>query len=232
MPIPGNTRNNLGTKLIRIITGFLLVILFSGLYLYLEQSGSINTLFNQQSLQQIINDVGQWGPILIIIFMSGAIVMSPLPSAPIALASGAAYGHVWGTIYILIGAELGAIIAFSMARMLGYDFMKKRFGDKIKIKWLQSDNHLMLAIGISRLIPFISFDIVSYAAGLTSIGYLRFALATLFGITPASYLLAHFGSEMINNDLPNMIITILLLGGITVIPLLISLILSRHKNRR
>ncbi|HEC28549.1 MAG TPA: TVP38/TMEM64 family protein [Gammaproteobacteria bacterium] len=213
------------------MTGFLLVILFSGLYLYLEQSGSINTLFNQQSLQQIINDFGQWGPILIIIFMSGAIVMSPLPSAPIALASGAAYGHVWGTIYILIGAELGAIIAFSMARMLGHDVMKRRFGDKIKIRWLQSDNHLMLAIGISRLIPFISFDIVSYAAGLTSLGYLRFALATLFGITPASYLLAHFGSEMANSDLPNMIVTILLLGGITVIPLLISLILSRRRNR-
>jgi len=216
--------------LIKTITGLVLVILFAGLYLYLEQSGSINTFFNQESLQQIINNYGQWGPLLIIIFMSGAIVMSPLPSAPIALASGAAFGHTWGTIYILIGAELGAIIAFSMARMLGYDVMKRRFGNRIKFKWLQSDNNLMLAVGISRLIPFISFDVVSYAAGLTSLGYMRFAFATLLGIIPASFLLAHFGSELVSSDLPNMVITILLLGSITGIPLILGVLIKKYKS--
>jgi len=218
--------------LIKIITGFVLVILFAGLYFYLEQSGSSDNLFNQQSIQQIIMEYGQWGPILIIIFMSGAIIMSPLPSAPIALASGAAFGHTWGTIYILIGAELGAIIAFSMARLLGYEVMKKRFGDRIKITWLQSENNLMLVVGVSRLIPFISFDVVSYAAGLTSLGYLRFALATLLGIIPASFLLAHFGSELVSSDLPNMALTILLLGGITGIPLAISLIIKKSVKRK
>ena len=216
--------------MIKTITGLVLVILFAGLYLYLEQSGSINTFFNQESLQQIINNYGQWGPLLIIIFMSGAIVMSPLPSAPIALASGAAFGHTWGTIYILIGAELGAIIAFSMARMLGYDVMKRRFGNRIKFKWLQSDNNLMLAVGISRLIPFISFDVVSYAAGLTSLGYMRFAFATLLGIIPASFLLAHFGSELVSSDLPNMVITILLLGSITGIPLILGVLIKKYKS--
>ena len=216
--------------MIKTITGFLLVILFSGLYLYLEQSGSLDILFNQQSLQQIIDDYGQWGPLLIIILMCAAIVMSPLPSAPIALASGAAYGHFWGTVYILIGALLGAIIAFSIARMLGYKAMKRRFGNSLKIKWLQSENHLMLAIGISRLIPFISFDIVSYAAGLTSIGYLRFTLATLLGIIPASFLLAHFGSKLVTSDLPNMVLTILLLGGITAIPIIIGMLANKSRS--
>ena len=216
--------------MIKTITGFLLVILFSGLYLYLEQSGSLDILFNQQSLQQIIDDYGQWGPLLIIILMCAAIVMSPLPSAPIALVSGAAYGHIWGTIYILIGALLGASIAFSIARMLGYEAMKKRFGNSLKFKWLQSDNHLMLAIGISRLIPFISFDIISYAAGLTSIGYLRFALATLLGIIPASFLLAHFGSKLVTSDLPNMVLTILLLGGISAMPIIIGMLVNKSRS--
>ena len=31
-------------------------------------------------------------------------VASPIPSAPIALAPGAAYGHVWGTVQVVIGA--------------------------------------------------------------------------------------------------------------------------------
>ena len=44
---------------------------------------------------------------------------SPIPSAPVALAAGAAYGHVWGTVQVVIGAELGALIAFGLARVLG-----------------------------------------------------------------------------------------------------------------
>jgi len=207
-----------------------LVLSLAGLYLYLHQTGAFVVLFNQQSLRQIINNYGQWGPLLIIILMCAAIVMSPLPSAPIALVSGAVYGHTWGTIYILIGSLLGAIIAFSLARMLGYEAMQKRFGDSIKIKWLQSENRLMLVVGVSRLIPFISFDIVSYAAGLTSLGYIRFTVATLLGIAPASFLLAHFGSELVTSDLPNMIITILLLGGITAIPVIIGILVNRTRK--
>lgn len=216
--------------MIKAIAGFLLIIIFASLYLYLEQSGSLYALFNQDLLQSLIYEYGQWGPFVIITFMAGAIVMSPLPSAPIALAAGALYGHTWGTIYILIGAELGAIVAFTMARLLGYEAMKKRFGDTVKIKWLQSSNKLMLIVCLSRLIPFISFDIVSYAAGLTSLSYVRFALATFIGIIPASFLLAHFGNELVNSDLPNMFITLLILGGITGIPLIIGIAINKYNK--
>ncbi|HED17799.1 MAG TPA: TVP38/TMEM64 family protein [Gammaproteobacteria bacterium] len=202
----------------------------AGLYLYLQQTGAFAVLFNQQTLQHIVNDYGQWGPFLIIILMCIAIVMSPLPSAPIALVSGAAFGHIWGTVYILIGSLLGAVIAFSLARMLGYEAMQKRFGDSIKIKWLQSENQLMLVVGVSRLIPFISFDIVSYAAGLTSLGYIKFTVATLLGIIPASFLLAHFGNELVTSDLPNMVVTVLLLGGITAIPIIIGVLVNKYRR--
>ncbi len=216
--------------MIKTLTGFLLVLSLAGLYLYLQQTGAFAVLFNQQTLQHIVNDYGQWGPFLIIILMCIAIVMSPLPSAPIALVSGAAFGHIWGTVYILIGSLLGAVIAFSLARMLGYEAMQKRFGDSIKIKWLQSENQLMLVVGVSRLIPFISFDIVSYAAGLTSLGYIKFTVATLLGIIPASFLLAHFGNELVTSDLPNMVVTVLLLGGITAIPIIIGVLVNKYRR--
>jgi len=155
--------------------------------------------------------------------MAGAIVMSPLPSAPVAIASGFVYGHVWGTIYILIGAELGALIAFSIARLLGYEAIHKRFGSQINAGWLGSKKYLMLEICVSRLIPFISFDVVSYAAGLTKISYVQFALATLIGIIPASFLLAHFGGKMVGSDFNRIATTVLLLGVLTVVPVIISI---------
>ena len=54
--------------------------------------------------------LGFYGPLLLIALMTLAVVFSPLPSAPVALAAGAVYGHTYGTIYIVIGAEVGAIV--------------------------------------------------------------------------------------------------------------------------
>jgi membrane protein DedA with SNARE-associated domain len=57
--------------------------------------------------------------VAVIVSMTLAIVFSPLPSAPIALASGTVYGHTLGTLYVLIGAEVGALAAFGIARLVG-----------------------------------------------------------------------------------------------------------------
>jgi len=217
------------TESYKIVAGVMLIILFGALYLYLELSGLSNKLFSAVSLQATLRNAGLWGPVLIICLMAGAVVMSPIPSAPIAIASGFAYGHGWGTLYIVIGAEIGAVIAFGIARLVGYEAMLKRFGPQLNIGWISSSKHLMLAVCISRLVPFISFDVVSYAAGLTKLSYMQFAFATLIGIVPISFLLAHFGSEMVISDLSQIMLTILLLGMITIIPVIISVMIKRSK---
>lgn len=212
------------------ITGVFLLIFFMSLYIYMYQAGELNSFYSLKSIQVRLQQIGSWGPIFIIVLMTGAIVMSPIPSAPIAIAAGVAYGHTWGTLYILIGAEIGALIAFSISRLLGYSAMKKRFGNQIKYKFLNSKKHIMFIVFVTRLIPFISFDIVSYAAGLTTISYLQFAIATFAGILPASFLLAHVGGEMASDDSQRIMITVLLLGVITVITIMIGLINKKRKT--
>ena len=72
----------------------------------------------------------------------------------------------------------------------------------------------------SRLLPFLSFDLVSYAAGLTPLTFPRFALATLIGVVPISFLLAHFGDQLAAANPEQFATAALLLGMATVIPLL------------
>jgi uncharacterized membrane protein YdjX (TVP38/TMEM64 family) len=153
--------------------------------------------FDRDRLQETVERAGPWGPALIILMMTVAVVMSPIPSAPIALAAGAAYGHLWGTLYVLIGAETGALIAFALARVLGRETLRRWFGDRIDAGLLGSQNVLMWMVFVSRLMPFVSFDLISYAAGLSAIRPWRFALATLAGIVPASFLLAHLGVQAV-----------------------------------
>ena len=175
-------------------------------------------------LRQWFDGLGVWGPVAVMGSMVVAILVSPLPSAPIALAAGAIYGHFWGGLYVLIGSETGAIAAFAIARFLGYDLLHKWFGDELSRGLAGSQNFLMATVFASRLLPFISFDIVSYAAGLTTLSFWRFAVATLAGIIPASFLLAHFGSELVTDETDRILLAVILLGALTALPFVVKLI--------
>lgn len=178
------------------------------------------SLLEPERLETLVARAGLWGPVLIVTLMTIAVVASPIPSAPIALAAGAAYGHLWGTVQVVIGAELGALIAFGLARVLGHDVLRRVFGDRVDAGLLGSQNALTATVLASRLMPFVSFDMISYAAGLSRLHAWRFALATLAGIIPASFLLAHFGGEAVSGDLGRATWAVLGLGLLTGLPLL------------
>lgn len=180
----------------------------------------LRALMDSERLEMFVARAGLWGPVLIVTLMTLAVVASPLPSAPIALAAGAAYGHVWGTVQVVIGAELGALIAFGLARVLGHDVLRRVFGDRVDAGLLGSQAALTATVFASRLMPFVSFDMISYAAGLSRLRAWRFALATLAGIIPASFLLAHFGGEAVSGDLGRTTWAVLGLGLVTGLPLI------------
>lgn len=181
-------------------------------------------------LEALVARAGLWGPVVIVTLMTVAVVASPIPSAPIALAAGAAYGHLWGTVQVVIGAELGALIAFGLARILGHDVLRRVFGTSVDAGLLGSQTALTATFFASRLMPFVSFDMISYAAGLSRLHAWRFALATLAGIVPASFLLAHFGGEAVSGDLGRATWAVLGLGLVTGLPLL--WIATRRKTQK
>lgn len=184
----------------------------------------------QADLERWVGAVGIFGPLAIIGLMSVAVVVSPLPSAPIALTSGALYGHGWGTLYVLIGAEIGALAAFTIARWLGRDIVMRWVGNRLP-PLAGSQTALMLIVFFSRLLPFLSFDLVSYAAGLTSLAWWRFALATAGGIVPASFVLAHLGGEMADADAGWILTAVGVLGLLTALPILVRALLKGRPQR-
>ncbi|MBO9463242.1 MULTISPECIES: VTT domain-containing protein [Stappiaceae] len=176
--------------------------------------------FNSETVKTLVEHSGIWGPLFIIALMTLAIVVSPLPSAPIALAAGAAYGHTLGTIYVATGSCLGATIAFLIARKLGRNAIVRLLGEYANYGFLGSQNALTITVFTTRVIPFISFDAVSYAAGLSGLYLWRFIIATIAGIIPASFVLAHFGAEAMNGPIEPAELLTLGLGIFTALPLL------------
>jgi len=217
---------NPGTR-IRILAAVAVVLAMAAAYWLLHETGAMATILDGHALRQFIMGLGAAGPLAVVGLMTLAILVSPIPSAPIALAAGAAYGHTWGTAYIVLGAELGALAAFGLARLLGRDTLQRWLGSRLPKTRLGSQGTLMAIVFASRLLPFISFDVVSYAAGLTTLSVWRFALATLAGILPASFLLAHFGGEMATGELDRIMFAVLALGLLTLVPLAVQYLRDR-----
>lgn len=180
-------------KLLCLIFGMLLIW-------YFFPWGKFRTLITQDNIQSFAVQAGLFGPIAIIGLMWLAVVASPIPSAPIAIAAGALYGHTLGAIYVAIGAELGAVTAFLIARYFAKDAVSRWTKGRLERGLLGSQNALTWTVFLSRLMPFVSFDAFSYAAGVSKIHFWRFSVATLLGIIPASIILAHVGTSAITGD--------------------------------
>ena len=115
---------------------------------------------------------------------------------------------------------------------MGHEVVHRWFGNRLSVGMLGSQNALMSIVFVSRILPFMSFDMVSYAAGLTVLSPWRFAIATLAGVAPVSFLLAHFGKEMATGETGQILLSVLVLGGLTLIPVMVELIRERIVHRR
>lgn len=205
-----------------------MVISLTAIYFALADSDLMNLFTDLDLLISTVRDFGIFGPLLLISLMTLAIIFNPIPSAPIALTAGAIYGHTMGTVYIVAGAEVGAIVAFLIARWAGYDLVHRYIGETRALQRFSSQNSLTALVFASRLIPFMSFDLVSYAAGLSPIKLWRFAAATLIGLLPVSFALAHFGAQIGDGDYRTIFGILVAIGVLTITPFLIGF--SRSGN--
>lgn len=188
--------------------------------------------FEPEALRALVARAGPLGPALVVALMCVAVVASPLPSAPIAVAAGAAYGHWLGAALVAAGSALGATIAFLIARHLGRVAVRRLLGHDMDRGLLGSQNALTLIVFVSRLMPFVSFDAISYAAGLSALQLWRFVIATLAGIMPASFVLAHLGAAAMDGDIRGAAIVAGGLGLLTGGSLLILALRGRKRSEK
>ncbi len=193
----------------------LLSFLFIGTLLNSEE------LLTRERLVTWLQDAGPFAPFLLIATMAVAVVISPIPSLPLDLAAGAAFGPILGTAYAVIGAEIGAIASFLIARALGRDLLTRLAGTDVVFCERCSDRHLILLLIFARLLPVFSFDVISYGAGLTNMSLRAFALATLVGMIPPTFALTYLGTSLITIQWPLILGGVLMVGFFLLVPKLV-----------
>jgi len=176
-------------------------------------------------LSQWLNEAGPLAPLLLIGSMVCAVVIPPIPSLPLDLAAGAVFGPFYGALYAVIGAEIGAIACFLVARALGREALSRLLKVETTFCQMCTDHQLMGLMFFARLIPIFSFDVVSYGAGLTNISLKTFALATFFGMAPPTFALTYLGSSVVSVQWP------LIAAGLAMVLLFLALpkLLTRYR---
>jgi uncharacterized membrane protein YdjX (TVP38/TMEM64 family) len=124
-----------------------------------------------------------------------------VPSLPLDIAAGVYFGPWLGTLYAAGGALLGAVASFGIARWLGRPLVERLVGGHISFCTTCSDRLLTRLVFASRLIPAVSFDIVSYGAGLTKMSLGRFILATFLGTLPLTFVYVSAGRLLLGHGL-------------------------------
>jgi uncharacterized membrane protein YdjX (TVP38/TMEM64 family) len=158
--------------------------LLVAVFVYLQVRWDLASFFSQERITSWLVMTGPFAPLVYMLIMAVAVVVSPIPSLPLDILAGAFFGPWLGTLYSALGALAGAIISFLIGRYLGREIVERFLGGHILFCVQCSDKLFTKVIFLSRLVPVISFDIVSYGAGLTKISVKRFALATFLGMLP------------------------------------------------
>lgn len=152
--------------------------------------------FEPEQLAQRMEDYGVFAPIVLIGAMVSAVLIAPIPTFPITVTSGYLFGPVWGVVYALIGAMVGAVLSFMIARIGGRTLIAHFMRGHIAFCGQCSDRLLFAVIFLGRLIPVVSFALLSYAAGLTGMRLPAYALATLLGMLPGTMVYVMFGAGL------------------------------------
>ena len=128
------------------------------------------------------------------------------------------FGPWLGTLYAAIGVLTGSVVSFLIARFLGRELIEKIVGGHINFCGMCSDKLLTQVVLLSRLLPVVSFDLISYGAGLTKMSLRRFSLATFFGMLPLTFFYTYFGSQLVFGGGATVALGLLLVGLFFLIP--------------
>lgn len=150
------------------------------------------------ALIDYLRSFGIWAPVVSAALMVLQSVAAPIPAFLLTFANGMLFGWFWGAALSWSSAMAGAALCFGLARVLGRPAVERLAGGSAVLTATDRffDHFGLHSILVARLLPFVSFDVVSYAAGLTPMRFSRFLIATGIGQLPATLLYSWLGQSV------------------------------------
>jgi uncharacterized membrane protein YdjX (TVP38/TMEM64 family) len=164
-----------------------------------DAAGTVGGLLlaaDTQGLRAYLLGFGAWAAVVSALLMVAQAIIAPLPAFVITLTNGLLFGPLWGGVLSWSSAMAGAWLCFGVARALGRPAAERLVGrTALEAADAFFRRYGIQAIVMARLLPFVPFDPISYAAGLTMMSSTRFLLGTGLGQLPGTALYSWFGGQ-------------------------------------
>ena len=154
--------------------------------------------FNPQQLLrnalQWVDNLGAIAPIAFILIYIVATVAF-LPGSILTLGAGVVFGIIQGSIYVFVGATIGATLAFLVGRYLARGWISKKIAGNQKFSAIDRavGNEGLKIVLLTRLSPIFPFNLLNYGLGITGVSLKDYVLGSV-GMIPGTIMYVYIGS--------------------------------------
>mgnify|MGYP001024502971 FL=1 len=199
---------------------------------YVDQAAAVLGSANVDAVVDYIRSYGPYAMAISFALMVFSSVVAPLPAFLITFSNAAIFGWWQGAILSWSSAMAGAALCFFIARALGRDTVE-RFAGRGALAGVEDyfAKYGSRTILICRLLPFVSFDAVSYFAGLTPVTFLSFFIATGIGQLPATVVYSYVGG-MLTGGVKYFVTALLCIFALSILVMIIKNIYTERQAKK
>lgn len=142
-----------------------------------------------------VQALGSWAPFwFILIYIVGCLTM--FPGIILTLGGGVLFGQLKGTLFVSVGATIGAVIAFLISRYLARAWVERKWGRSARFQAIDQAvaEEGWKIVGLMRLSPVVPFTPMNFIFGLTRIPLVQFIIVTWISILPLTALFVYVGT--------------------------------------
>ena len=163
-------------------------------------------------LRQWAEETGRWFP-LVFWLLYVAITQFPVPRTIMTVSAGILFGSALGILLAITATTVSAVISLVIVRALLREWIAPKLTHPaVGIINDRLERRGWLAVASLRMIAFVPFSIMNYAAALTRVRVLPFAVATLVGSLPGTIITVLFGDALTGQANPAVVVATIILG--------------------
>lgn len=151
---------------------------------------------NRELLQRFVADYALLAALIYIGVYAVAVAFSIPIGAVATLTGGFLFGTLFGGLYTVIGATIGACAVFLAAKTALGDALKEKAGPTIKKMEAGFRKDAFSYLMVLRLVPLFPFWLVNLAPAFLGVPLRTYAIATFLGIIPATFVFASIGNGL------------------------------------
>ncbi|PAX52125.1 TVP38/TMEM64 family protein [Brunnivagina elsteri] len=143
---------------------------------------------------QWVDDLGSVGALaFILIYIIASVAF--LPGSILTLGAGVVFGVVMGSLYVFIGATIGAIAAFLVGRYWARGWVASKIEGNQKFRAIDEAvaREGLKIVLLTRLSPIFPFNLLNYAYGVTGVSLKDYIFGSI-GMIPGTIMYVYIGS--------------------------------------